>query len=769
MYRVYAAEDRARINLGIRRRLAPLLGHNRRLIELMNALLLSMRGTPVIYYGDELGMGDNIYLGDRDGVRTPMQWSADRNAGFSRANPQRLYMPVIIDPEYHYESVNVDAQQANPSSLLWWMRRLLALRNRHLAFSRGSMTFVEADNHRVLAFVREYEGERVLVVANLSRFAQAVHLQLGFCSGIQPVEMFGNAPFPAISGEPYFLSMGPHAFFWFVLSRAPAADGPAGPPVVRYERDWDELFNGRRAALEAVLADYIPARRWFGARNRRPRQVTLVDAAPMRARGTAPSVFVVAQVAYDQGEPDRFVLFLSQVGPERAAAIERQTPWALMAHLEDAAGNRSCLVDGFAAPEVSAELPEMFRQRTRLTGTDGVFSFAAEPGFRRIDQLDGSQPMVHAGEQSNTSVIYAHRYMFKCIRRLEAGPHPQVEMDRALAKSAIAASTPRLAGTLTFTPEGGEPATAGILEYVTPHQYDAWTFALEELGRLLEEVAANREPVPADTSGHPLDAGPAPVRLLEYAGSWLEFATVLGARTGGLHNALAAVPQPDFAPERYTPFYQRALAQGFRTQARLALRGLRRALPQMDASARVQADAVLALEPAILARLQAVAGRDLGSKRIRGHGDLHLGQVLVNGREPLFIDFEGEPARSLGDRRTKRSPLRDAAGMVRSFDYVSRVALKDLVESQAAGQATDLEGWAAAWYRWTAKAFLDAYFAATAASGLLPVDPEERRLLFDCFALDKALYELAYELDNRPGWVDIPLRGILQLVPEATP
>ena len=393
MYRVYAAEDRARINLGIRRRLAPLLGHNRRLIELMNALLLSMRGTPVIYYGDELGMGDNIYLGDRDGVRTPMQWSADRNAGFSRANPQRLYMPVIIDPEYHYESVNVDAQQANPSSLLWWMRRLLALRNRHLAFSRGSMTFVEADNHRVLAFVREYEGERVLVVANLSRFAQAVNLQLGFCSGIQPVEMFGNAPFPAISSEPYFLSMGPHAFFWFVLSRAPAADGPLGPPVVRYGRDWDELFNGRRAELEALLSDYIPARRWFGARNRRPRQVTLVDVAPLRVRGTAPSVFVVAQVAYDQGEPDRFVLLLSQVGQERAAAIERQTPWAIMAHLEDAAGNRSCLVDGFAAPEVSAELPEMFRQRTRLAGTDGLFSFTAEPAFRRLDEVGHSQPV----------------------------------------------------------------------------------------------------------------------------------------------------------------------------------------------------------------------------------------------------------------------------------------------------------------------------------------------------------------------------------------
>lgn len=189
MYRVYAQDPEARINLGIRRRLAPLLGNHRRRIELMNALLLSLPGTPVIYYGDEIGMGDNIHLADRNGVRTPMQWSSDRNAGFSRANAQRLYLPAIVDPEYHYEALNVEAQQSNPHSHLSWMKRLIALRKRHPAFGKGAIQFLSPDNPRVLAFARSWQEERILAVANLSRFAQVVHLDLRDWSGTIPVEL----------------------------------------------------------------------------------------------------------------------------------------------------------------------------------------------------------------------------------------------------------------------------------------------------------------------------------------------------------------------------------------------------------------------------------------------------------------------------------------------------------------------------------------------------------------------------------------------------
>src|SRR5213083_1238633 len=220
MYRVYATDPHARINLGIRRRLAPLLGNNRRKIELINSLLFSLPGTPIIYYGDEIGMGDNFYLGDRNGVRTPMQWSPDRNAGFSKANSQRLYFPVIIDPEYHYEAVNVEVQHSNPQSLLWWMKRTLSLRKQHKAFGRGSLEFLYPDNNKILAFLRTYADERILVVANLSRFPQHAELSLSALRGLHPVEMSGRSAFPPIADGPYPISLGPHGLFWFALEKA---------------------------------------------------------------------------------------------------------------------------------------------------------------------------------------------------------------------------------------------------------------------------------------------------------------------------------------------------------------------------------------------------------------------------------------------------------------------------------------------------------------------------------------------------------------------
>jgi len=373
---------------------------------------------------------------------------------------------------------------------------------------------------------------------------------------------------------------------------------------------------------------------------------------------------------------------------------------------------------------------------------------------------------VHRGEQSNTSVMFPGRYILKFIRRIEPGVHPQIELQRFLQRSPVAASVPRLAGSITYSAPDQKATVVGILEEMVTAQYDGWTFAVDELGLMLEEVAAARiEPPILPRLTHPLDAPPAPPALREAAGSWLEFARALGQRTGELHAALASnSDDPAFAPERYTPFYQRALAQAFRTQARDAFRVLKGALSSLDEPTREHAEAVLGSEVAILDRLQAITGRPLSSSRIRCHGDLHLGQVLIAGREPVFIDFEGEPVRSLGERRTKRSPLRDVAGMLRSFHYASRYALRELVESQAAGSGTDLEAWARAWCLWTSAEYLGGYLEVATATGLLTPDGDEHRFLLDSFTLDKALYELRYEIDSRPSWVDIPLLGILELI-----
>ena len=278
MYRVFAEDPRARINLGIRRRLAPLLNNNRRRIELINALLLSMPGTPIIYYGDEIGMGDNFYLGDRNGVRTPMQWSADRNAGFSRANPQRLFLPVIVDPEFHYEAINVDVQLKNTSSLFWWMRKILFVRRSHKAFSHGTIEFLHPTNAKVLAFLRCHEGETVLVVANLSRFSQSVTIDLSKFEGHRAEELFGGGAFFEITESPIFFTIGPNDFYWLLLTKAiavPAAPAVAPIRTLEIPSVWsDQLLESLRTS---VLPEYLPLCRWFGQKQRTLRSIEILE------------------------------------------------------------------------------------------------------------------------------------------------------------------------------------------------------------------------------------------------------------------------------------------------------------------------------------------------------------------------------------------------------------------------------------------------------------------------------------------------------------
>jgi maltose alpha-D-glucosyltransferase/alpha-amylase len=766
MYRAYAGEERARINLGIRRRLGPLLGNNRRLIELMHALLLSLEGTPVIYYGDEIGMGDNIYLGDRDSVRTPMQWSGERNAGFSAANPQRLFLPVVTDPEYHYESINVEAQQANPSLLLWWMRRVIALRKRHRAFSRGNTTIVESDNRRIFAFLREFEGEKVLVVANLSRFTQGVHLGLAGCADSVPVELFGRARFPTIGESPYFLSLGPHTFFWFHLEPVARAEAGHHPSVLSLNdgEHWTSLLNGRRGDLAGVLANYLPARRWYGSKTRTIQQLSIDDVLPLGRRTDVSASLVIVRLEFVHGEPERFALVLAAINDERRPVIDAAAPWATVAQLERPGGTPLWLVDGLAVPEVAGAFLGLFKSKVTLNGPAGSLEFVGSTALR--GPSGELLPVPLWAEQSNTSVSFGDRFMMKFLRRIETGVHPQVELGEFLSTSTVKQMVPRPLGNATYRARGGTTATVALIESYIPHQSDAWKLALDELDRFLEGIASSRmAPAVVAAGTNVLFARPTDPYLAEHCRGWLELSETMGRRTAQLHAALSSDPRsPAFEPERYNPFYQQALAQGFRVRARQSFRSLRAGLPHLSKETSELATEVLGLESAVLEVLQAVVDEPLRGARIRCHGDLHLAQILVSGGDCMFIDFEGEPARSLGDRRSKRSPLRDVAGMMRSFFYASQVALRQVAIEVGDEGDDPLRQWAQRWYMTSGSAFFEAYLREIEDCHLLAADERETRLLLNAFMLDKSLYEVGYELDNRPDWVDIPLRGILQLL-----
>ena len=805
MYRTYAVDLKARINLGIRRRLAPLLSNNRRKIELMNALLLSLPGTPILYYGDEIGMGDNFHLGDRNGVRTPMHWNGDRNAGFSRANPQSLYLPVIIDPEYHYEFRNVEVQHSNPSSLLWWMRRILDLRKQYPTFGHGSFDVVPSGNPKIFAYLRETEEESILIVANLSRFPQFVDLDLSRFRGRNPVEMFGRNSFPAIDERPYRVSLGPHSFYWLCLGCRDADKvelSPADLPTCRLRHCWEDLLKGRGLkTLREALEPFLRRHRWFAGKARTLTRTNLTDVFDVHLSGAQDGVrLLLVSAAYVDGEPDAYVIPVMFLDEETADRLLLEHPQAAILRVELPEQQRTLFLceatwnEGFWQ-----ELVAGLAGKRTLTGRFGALTGVRTNAFAQLwdDSILATVPSVHGGEQSNTSAKFEERFILKLFRRLTPGINPDFEIGRKLTENSDFASAPKVAGALEYRDEARRQFTMAVLHEYVPNVGDAWTYTLDELGRYVErvqsttpetallEAAAAACPLPsAAPSAVAAPAPPAHAELTfprslqeimslaphqlaqETIGSYLLSAGLLARRTAELHVTLSRIEDdPAFAPEPFTRLYQRGLYQSMRTQARTTIELLRSQFYALDEKAREQAARVIDQERTIFARFGELLHDRIDARRTRCHGDYHLGQVLFTGKDFVIIDFEGEPERPVSERRIKATPLRDVAGMMRSFHYVSHAALRGHAPAFVVENvAIPVETWVAFWYAWCSASFLQTYLAEARAGKFLPADEAQLRTLLSAYLLEKALYELRYELNNRPDWVKIPLEGILQLL-----
>ncbi|MGE0401675.1 MAG: maltose alpha-D-glucosyltransferase [Kofleriaceae bacterium] len=770
MYRGYAAERAARVNLGIRRRLAPLLGVRRK-IELMNALLVSLPGTPVLYYGDEIGMGDNVYLGDRDGVRTPMQWSSDRNGGFSRANPQKLYLPTIIDPEYHYEAINVEAQQANPSSLLWWTKRLIAKRKEFRLFGRGSIEFMTGDNPRVLAFVREYEGEAVLVLANLSRFVQCARLNLEQLKGAIPTELFGRMTFPEITDAPYFISLGPHDFYWLQLVRAQQPESVVDRPPMIAKETWNHvLAPSRRKELASVLLAYAMQRRWFRGKARKRKQVTISDVISFE--GPHRFAIVLLNVEYDHGPSETYVLPLAWAEDSDPAETMR-VPTLVIARVEvtDVPGRGTVggvLYDALCSDAFNTKLMRAMVGGFRGTGAHGRLSGDAFAALREVDSETALVPRATAADQSNSGVVYGDRFMLKMFRVIEQGPNAELEMSRYLAMhDPNYRGVPRIAGALEYTQPDREPSTLGTLFEFVPNQGDAWQLALDSLGRFFDRVLsdAKRPEVPPEEPGSLLERARRPVadKVIDWIGPFLDRVRLLGIRTAELHQQLVDAPADDplFAPEPYDIMHQQSMYGSVIAHTARTFDLVRARLRDMTPEQRALAEQVLAREGELDGVFARITKRRIDGTRIRSHGDYHLAQVLWTGEDFKIIDFEGEPGRPLSQRRVKRQPLRDVSGMLRSLRYASAAALRS---SQRPEDIPRMEPWAHAWTHWVTASFLGGYLEKAQGTRLLPRTDADLALLLEFFLLEKCIYEIGYELNNRPDWVEIPLRGLLELM-----
>jgi maltose alpha-D-glucosyltransferase / alpha-amylase len=872
MYFAYSADPRMRINVGIRRRLAPLVDNNRRRIELLNSLLLSFPGTPIMYYGDELGMGDNIYLGDRNGVRTPMQWNSDRNAGFSKCDPARLYFPVVMDPIYGYQVVNVEAQLSDQSSLLHWTRNMIALRKLFQVFGRGTLRFLNPANRKILAYLRDLERadgthETVLCVANLSRFAQPVSLDLADHTGLEPVEMLGYVPFPIITEAPYALTLAPYSFLWLELQPASAKPEPAaellpetfvgmpeGAPVPIPDlaiTEWSGLLSDGQAIFDTAIQYWLRKQRWFGAKSRTIQTTRVLNwvelpiaeasvgsgLAPrdrISAATPKPALFFI-EVHYTDGTPDTYQLPLAISSGGAAEGIVVNYPDHVVATLTSGL----VLHDAMSFEDVRSSLLTTIEQNITLPlttadafGTDDQArsstivpatplpldaqpmkaiqeprnegsvlpstadalqqdslnntSAAIPPKSSKPGRMEGrassaftdrNRPnrllsRVGSAEQSNTSILYGEELILKLFRRVQPGENPDVEIGRFLTEVAHYPHIAPLLGEISIIPADGEKTTVAMLQRLVANEGDGWRWFLDQLGIYLKDVsglAAAPEVAPPSFG----DERELPQEIKDLAPASLEAAALLGKRTGEMHLALAtATENAAFAAE---PLSSADLANDIRridAQINSTLEALKLKLSTLKDLAADDAALLLSRRINLFARAHSITSPEYAGLKIRIHGDYHLGQTLrtsaIDGQAGDFVllDFEGEPARPLAERRQKQSPLKDVSGMLRSFSYVSHTGLDQYLTSNEVTQTSQVDsisGWTRLWQNSISSEFLRGYRETVAANPNLLPPPQQSQSLLAAYQLEKALYELLYELNNRPSWLRIPLTGILAL------
>jgi len=761
MYKMYANEPRMRVNVGIRRRLAPLLNNDTDRIKLMNSMLLSMPGSPIIYYGDEIGMGDNIYIGDRNGVRTPMQWSLDRNAGFSRADPQRLYLPIIMDPIYGFQAVNAEAQSRDPSSLLNWTKRMLAVRRQHQCFGRGTLEFVRPQNRKVLAYLRGVDGETVLCVANLSQTAQAVELDLARFKGRVPVELLGRNAFPPIGELPYFLTLPAHGFFWMLLSdkdpppawhveRLPATELPVLVLVnglgtfEKLVESVPERSTARRTLQQferEVLPEFLRPRGWFKMHG--PIRTHIAERCVWR---TSAGEYLLAFIdAEGRDGSERYFLPLAPTWEDaRESGALRTVDWTVAKIREHS--RVGVLIDAFADPAFCIALVRATEAGARWPIEGGEVQFESSLALSELTAHDIDRVDHFGGEQTHTRVLLGESVLLKAYRRLGEGPNTDIEMARFLANAGFRSVAPVL-GVVNWVAASAPPvALVGLFAYVR-NQGDAWTYTLNHLDRFASMLTAPSAPQAADP------------HALIYAQ-----ARTLGRRIGELHAILAReTTDPAFAPE---PITDADLADWYRAVAALAqdsLDAVQARFATMPESAQAKARELLSHRDALVAQIRALCTRSVSALKTRTHGNLHLKKVLIVADDFLLTDFDGDMTRLPSQRRVKHSPLHDVATMLRSVDYVRATALDRVVATRP-----DLQERAApAFLQWqndVSESFLRGYRVGVGDAGTIPATPDDTDRLLRLFQIERALHELQDELAHRLGWIGVPIDALLGLI-----
>lgn len=740
MNNAYAADERARINVGIRRRLAPLMDNDYNKIKLLNVLLMSLPGTPVLYYGDEIGMGDNIYLKDRDGVRTPMQWDNNLNAGFSEANPHSLYMPVIRDTEYSYEWINVKRQEANPNSLLNWTKKLLATRTEYKVFGRGTMTFLKPDNSHILAFVREYEQEKILVVINLSRHAQSTQLDLAEYASHSAHEVFGRSRFANIEEEPYQLSLSAHGYYWLKLEEIDTSRDDRrnleSPSIT--SKDFSSLFSNRanrRQLTNKVLPAYLKNVSWMGSRGARLEYISIIDSR-MQHSGPRNFGWLLLRLNYLEGMDELVQLPLSFYPGE--AQVEHEAKVALAA----VGDTTYTVVDGLYDPDYRKGL---LHGLADFGGLPGIV-FSSMPALE--EATDQAVELHHNGTEY--ALLRSQDFNLKFYRRVGRKTVPDLEMKVWLNERNFQHS-PQVTGSLHYQPNAKTNATLVIYEHRgSDDEILSSNFVLDQIRQSAKSILGQLGKSEAVET-------PLNVSLLRKISS-------LGEMLAVFHGAMHQEQADNFTTEPLSLHYQRSVYAGLKSDVRATLDLLSGSLSLLDTDTTGMAEALLAQEETIHAKLKRIYRHKIEADKIRIHGDFTLEQVSILDDHLIVLNFDGDPDRPFSQRRLRRSPAKDLANLMRSISYASGLVLEELAPDLDDDTTDQLDIWLRSVSDHLATDLLSAYRKAAGNSRLLPADEEDLNVLLDAFRVEKALQEIRYDLNYRMEQVKIPLRGLLELI-----
>lgn len=766
MYETYANDPRARINVGIRRRLSPLLEYNRAKIELLNALLLSMPGSPVLYYGDEIGMGDNLFLGDRNGVRTPMQWTPDRNGGFSSSDPERLFLPPVMEAVAGYQAVNVESQSKNPSSLLNWMKRIIGVRRHYRAFGEGSIEFIKPANRSILVYLRSHADSHILCVANLARSAQPVQIELARFKGYTPVEMLGRHAFPTIGEEPYQLSLSGYGFYWFELSSK--ASGPAWQKtdtstmpelsvmVFRASAgssqlpDMSRLLADKRRErmLQEATEQYCLRKRWFAGKGRELQEFNSEILEPIDLPGCHDLLINIFSARFADGTQQQY-FFPSQLIWENKAGDGAIKPaWVFGKTRQQ--NEVGYLVDAMGSDEFCHAVLSCMKDNHRIKLPESVLYFT---GTGLLDDfVDGDfavrRPII---EQSHTSVFFAEKYIFKVYRNIQSGPSPELQMGKHLT-AANFRNIARVAGAIELVHNDGNSTTLGILQEYIDNQNDCWSFTLNYLERFIDSCLIE---APVGQPGE----------LSESEGVhelYLSRMQTLGQRVGRMHCILAEdSDDPDFKPEAIVEKDIQEWADKMESSMLATLEQLAERSQSFSEELQPLIERMTAHPALMVKKMRAMLSFDITLLKTRHHGDLHLGQILLVANDFVMIDFEGEPARPLSERLAKHCPIRDVAGVVRSLSYAAETARRKVKQEKPEAYAV-MSIYTREWEKAARARFLQGYLETVTGCPSVPENRDLFNRILSLFCLEKALYEFSYELNNRPEWLEIPVTGLME-------